>query len=373
MFNVVIVEDEVPALELMKYIISRNSHYNIQGEFTNPIEALREVPNLRPDVVFLDVEMPNLNGLELAHRLLLKLDDLQVVFTTAYKTYALDAFEVNAVDYILKPVTPASIERVAQRLLKNHHPKTSAVEMGRTAHIQCFGDFEVRSARGEWVRWPTRKTEELFAYLLCHAGKEMSKWRLADLLWPDMDEERASHNLYNTVYRLKKILKEHNLGMELLKRNEGYTLDSRSQRVDVVVFQQYDFTLPEDQIDIEQLEQLCALYKGPLFGRKDYLWKVSLEEVYAKQYRMLVRTLNREDGKRQAWSRMEQRLHAFLLIYPLDEEMNQAILEVYERSGNRDLMMKHYTQFELGCRKELGIDPPQAMRDWALVHVHGNT
>ncbi|OPH47440.1 hypothetical protein BC351_39875 [Paenibacillus ferrarius] len=112
MIHAVIVEDEKPILDLMKVIIGRNPRFTITGAFTNPLEALERIPELRPDVAFLDVDMPKMNGHELARRINKLSEQTKIVFTTAYKQYELEAFEVDAMDYILKPVTPAMIERV---------------------------------------------------------------------------------------------------------------------------------------------------------------------------------------------------------------------------------------------------------------------
>ncbi|MDF9839465.1 MULTISPECIES: hypothetical protein [unclassified Paenibacillus] len=130
---------------------------------------------------------------------------------------------------------------------------------------------------GTLVRFPTRKTEELFAYLLCHPGKDISKWRLGELLWPDMAEERVTHNLHNTVYRLKKILKEHVIGMDVLKAGEGYRLESGSMTYDALLFERSPVDYGAGLREISEAGRLCSLYQGPLLDGKPYLWKAPLE------------------------------------------------------------------------------------------------
>ncbi len=236
LIRVVIVEDEKPILELMKVLIGRNPHYSIIGAFTNPQEALTAILELKPDLTFLDVEMPKMNGLELAQRINDMMEQTRIIFTTAYKEYALDAFKVYAFDYILKPVTPAAIERITSRLLKLEQVTEPNVIKTRQSVIRCFGSLEVRNPEGSLVRWPTKKTEELFAYFLCHPGQDINKWYLADMLWPDMLEDRASHNLHNTIYRLKKLLKEQEIGMDILKTNDGYMIDTLGSMYDLLEF-----------------------------------------------------------------------------------------------------------------------------------------
>ncbi|NOV01013.1 response regulator [Paenibacillus planticolens] len=366
MFKVIIVEDEKPVLELMKVIIGRNGHYDIVGAFSNGHEALERLPELRPDIAFLDVEMPKMNGLELAQRLNEISEHTRVVFTTAYKDYAVDAFKVYAFDYLLKPVTPDAIERLTHRLLKLERPAAAEEKQERGALVRCLGGFDVRSPDGTVVRWPTRKTEELFAYFLCHPKQDMSKWQLADMLWPDMPEDRGSHNLHNTIYRLKKLLKEQEIGMDIVKTNDGYMLDPLQARYDLIEFQ---IAVREGSHDYAQAERACSLYRGSLLDRKDYLWKSQLEEGYAKQYTALLRSLASRDMADQAWGKAEQRMDVYLSIYPLDEDMNQLLMDVYASSGRPERALKHFSSFDALYRQELGVELPKAMRDRVSAYL----
>lgn len=365
MFNVIIVEDEKPILDLMKYVIGQNPHYTILGTFTHPLEALASLSHLNPDVAFLDVEMPKMNGLELAQKINEMSDYTKIIFTTAHKDYALEAFHVQAFDYILKPVTKTAIERITNRLIKQHVPAFLPEQRVKQTSIRCFGGLEVRNSQGVSVHWPTRKTEELFAYLLCHPGMEFNKWHLADLLWPDMDEDRAIHNLHNTMYRLKKLLKEHEMGVEIQKVNEGYALDIGNLVYDVLEFERNHQSFSERVRDSVKKEHLFSIYKGSLLERKDYLWKASLEERFIKQYTILARSLIQQAMDAEDWDKAEQRVEQYLALYPLNEEMNLFLLQIYENRGRRDQMMKHYVRFKDAYRLEIGVEPSYEIKNWA--------
>ncbi|MEK8130516.1 response regulator [Paenibacillus filicis] len=370
MFRAVIVEDEKPILDLMKVILGRNPHYHIVGAFTSPLEALECVPGLRPDVAFIDVEMPRMNGVELSHKLREQLIPLQIVFTTAYKHYALEAFDVQALDYVLKPVTPAAIERVTQRLQARSPSgglQSSKEEV--MPFIRCFGPFEVRNSEGKLVHFPTRKTEELLAYFLCHPGQEISKWHLADMLWPETLGDRSLHSLHNTIYRLKKVLKEQGILIQIQKTNDGYMLDAMDHTYDVLELSKHDFTLRSSLPPIVLAEALSSQYRGPLLEKKPYLWKSALEERYGKQFAALLRVLIGADLAGEDWSKAEQRLRHYLIIHPLDEEMNRTLLDLYVRLGETDKVIRHYQIFEEAYRKEIGLDPPQAFRDRVSLYM----
>lgn len=112
-FKTLIVDDERLAREELKAVLKDFSEINIIDEAQNGDEAIEKIKNLSPDLVFLDVSMPGMSGFEM----LKKLEDIpQVVFITAYDEYALKAFEVNALDYLLKPVDPDRMNEVIEKL-----------------------------------------------------------------------------------------------------------------------------------------------------------------------------------------------------------------------------------------------------------------
>jgi len=98
-----IVDDEPLALRLIRSILEKIPEIEIVGECKNGREALTAVTELNPELLFLDIQMPGISGLEVIKRIQGDVMPL-VVFSTAYEQYALDAFNSNAVDYILKPI-----------------------------------------------------------------------------------------------------------------------------------------------------------------------------------------------------------------------------------------------------------------------------
>ena len=110
----IIVDDEPLALSLMKSKLKRYDSINIIAECKNGRDAIAAILEHEPDLVFLDIEMPKINGFDVIHKTQPELTPM-VVFATAYEQYALDAFKVNAVDYILKPLDDDLVERAVKR------------------------------------------------------------------------------------------------------------------------------------------------------------------------------------------------------------------------------------------------------------------
>jgi two-component system, LytTR family, response regulator len=111
-----VVDDEAPARGELRYLLSTHAELQVVGEAASAGEALALAESVRYDVVFLDVEMPGLTGLDAARLILDRDERPAVVFVTAHERYAVDAFAVEAFDYLVKPVEPERLARVVDRL-----------------------------------------------------------------------------------------------------------------------------------------------------------------------------------------------------------------------------------------------------------------
>lgn len=116
----VVVDDEQLAREELCYLLGRIGGVEVVGQAANGLDALRIVEQSNPDLVLLDIQMPGLTGFEVARRLLDSGMDSQLVFVTAFDRHAIEAFEINAVDYLLKPVEAerlgTAVDRVRKRI-----------------------------------------------------------------------------------------------------------------------------------------------------------------------------------------------------------------------------------------------------------------
>ncbi|MBS0909545.1 two-component system response regulator BtsR [Tatumella sp. JGM118] len=141
MLTVLIVDDEPLARENLRVLLQAYPDVEIAGEAENAIEAMEAINRLQPRVVFLDIQMPRISGLEMAGML----DTRQrprIVFLTAYDEYALQAFDENAIDYLLKPLQPARLEKTLQRLRQAEEPQDfSRIEVTQRPlkYIPCNG------------------------------------------------------------------------------------------------------------------------------------------------------------------------------------------------------------------------------------------
>ena len=116
--NTLIVDDEPLALGLLENYVERTPFLKLAGKFGSAVDALDALRKLPIDVAFLDIQMPQLSGLELSR--LIDNERTRVIFTTAFEQYALEGFRVDALDYLLKPISYAEFLRAADKALAWH-------------------------------------------------------------------------------------------------------------------------------------------------------------------------------------------------------------------------------------------------------------
>jgi two-component system response regulator LytT len=142
----VLVDDEQLARDELGYLLGQVGGVEVIGQAGNGVEALTTIDRLQPDVVFLDVQMPGLTGFEVARRLLERETASHIIFVTAYDQHAIEAFEVNAVDYLLKPVDQARLELAvgrARRRISSDRPLDDQLEK----IVQLVADRQNRRER----------------------------------------------------------------------------------------------------------------------------------------------------------------------------------------------------------------------------------
>ena len=123
--NCVIIDDEPQAVELIKNYISRTPSLTLMAGYSDSVEGLSKITENPPDVLFLDIQMPDLNGMELS-KMVPK--HTKIIFTTAFKQYAFESYDVSATDYLLKPISYAKFLKAAQKCLEWFEMKESAMQ-----------------------------------------------------------------------------------------------------------------------------------------------------------------------------------------------------------------------------------------------------
>ena len=193
--NILLVDDEeLQLLRLEKLCKKIFINDNILS-YTNPKKAYSDNIENNIDIAFLDIEMPVLNGIQLAKSFKKINPKINIIFVTAYDNYAVDAFNIHASGYILKPVSMDKIKKELDGLRFDVDLKPKNKEKVLT--VKCFGNFEVFKD-GIPVKFGRQKSKELFAYLVDREGSAVNMNELNAVLWEE-DKNSYLRNLISDI------------------------------------------------------------------------------------------------------------------------------------------------------------------------------
>ncbi len=192
MMSLVVDDSRLAANTLVK-VLSRVDPTGVCKVSYSAIDALATCSKEHVDVVFLDIEMPGTNGLELARRLKLSAPTTNVVFVTGYPEYALDAWQTQASAFLVKPVDDTDVLRALNALRVPVEPMRKV-----RLFVRCFGNFEV-FFEGSPVDFERQHTKELLAYLVDRRGALVSMGELIAVLWEDMPDTASRRSQLRTL------------------------------------------------------------------------------------------------------------------------------------------------------------------------------
>lgn len=152
----ILVDDEKAALDNLSFYLSKFEDVEIKGMYQNPAEALPWIVKEKPDVVFLDISMPEMNGLQVAAEIYKFEENVKIVFATAYDEYAIKAFELNAIDYILKPFSQQRLELAVNRVNKQ------LSEQNTEKFAKEKQAIELEAMKKEIIKIPLWKNDRIF-------------------------------------------------------------------------------------------------------------------------------------------------------------------------------------------------------------------
>lgn len=371
MMKAMLIDDEKLAVAYMEKLLRAMPEFDDIESYTNPADAIEAAYTSRPDVIFLDIVMPEMNGMQAAERLQQASPDSDIVFITGYDRYAIDAFELNALDYVLKPVQRARLAKTVERLTARRQEIFLEEEPAEALLIGCFGTLRLCTALGAPAdtafRWRTNRAQEMFAYLLHYRERFVSKDNLIGQFWPDLPNKRASTYLYTTIYQIRQCLKQTHVDAEILNVSggEGYTLRLNGMALDIERFEKGIRSLGSvnAQSCAEHL-RLSALYADDYLADYDYAW--------AEGERQRLRAIQLNHASDLALFLLEQGRLAeataeykkLTRLHPYAEHAHLGLLQAYAMLGDRLAVDEQYLQARKLFEQELDVELPMLLSDW---------
>ncbi|MBD2846378.1 response regulator [Paenibacillus sp. IB182496] len=371
MIRAIVVDDEKPAIDALRDLLHDYSDIELVGQFTNPHQALSRIGDLDYEIAFLDIEMPGINGLELGERLLEADPSTDIIYITAFDAYAVEAFEISALDYLMKPVSPRRMKKTMERLRTRQASAQAAPDpplADRPRRVLCFGQFDIalEAQDGEGdsrIAWRTAKARELLAYLVQHRGKLVRKSQIWEAIWPGLEISRAVVYLHTCIYQIRKSLKQCRLEKQIRIRfvQDGYQLTLHDIDSDVDAFLRgTSFVDGSEAPDWEALERAERLYGDGYLTVEDFLWALEVRRELEMRYIETVKRLAERDEALGRDASAIRRWNALIRVDPYNEDGHERLLLLYAKVGDRSALARHYQRMTEQMQDELGLDPRPA-------------
>ncbi|GIQ70650.1 response regulator [Xylanibacillus composti] len=360
--KVIVIDDEPAMHYIMSRLLGKFPGVEVVGCFEDTVSAVRHMEEHEVHVAYVDISMPRETGIQFAERIAQLHPDLHIVFVTSNDEYALHAFELAALDYIMKPVMPERLEMSVNRARALFHSRETAEEPdANPVRIYALGGLEVQTAHGS-VKWISRKSAELFGYLLLHQGRVVSRVRIIADVFGDMPPSNAEKYLNTSVYHLRKALDPHGLKSIVQSDSEGYRLHIVNASIDFIAFEENVKRLAEiESSNLEQALESEAQYVGDLFGERGFGWALSDMERLSALYAAFVKKLAKVLLERHEEETAVRMLNKLFNRNELDEETVELLLYAYAAKKDQASLAKLYRNFVKGLRLELGIDPSKEL------------
>ena len=357
MIRVIIVDDELPALKMAESVLREFDDVLICGTFSDQDELLECIPTVEVDLLLLDIKMPGMHGLELAERINEIRSDIFIVFVTAYDSYAIEAFETEALDYIMKPITEERMKKTLERYIKRCGDQKKN-EKPRRIYVRSFDRFSVESEYGEKMKFRTVKTEELLAFLIHHQGKPVSKEKIMGELWYDRDAEKAQSILYTTLYQLRKDLENFGLSnvVENSRKDGGicrllWSPDYWDCREYMEAYKQYK----DGGLSVENVKRVVEIHQNGYLTDNGYMWTGEKRAELELNCSELLQSIVDIEVQKQRFEFALIYLKKWTEIFPFNESIHTKIIAIYLIINNKEAAILHYQKIKEMFAKEVNL------------------
>lgn len=357
------MDDEPLALVNMEKKLKEFNSIEVIKFFSTVKDLQAEGPSLDFQVAFLDVEMPGMNGLEIAQLLKKWNKNIFIVFVTAYRDYAIQAFEIHSIDYLLKPISKARLETTINRIQELLHleNKSTPLQIRNTPAltIQCFGGFVVLH-NNKAVHWRTLKTKELFAFLFSNLNSQVPRDTIIEALWADTEFKKARVQLHTTVSYLRTTLSTLGYSEVIQYSNGCYILQIEDFQCDVHDLEHIlNAKMETAKFDVEKAEALIQSYQGEYMAALDFPWITSKANFMNNKFTLLLHDLVEHYTAIHDVKKREQILLLMIEHNPYSDKIIQQLIQHYIEVDNRASAVKVYNTFKSTLLADLGILPEQ--------------
>jgi len=358
MVRAILVDDEELSLTFLKKKLEGFKEFRIIKTYQDKEDVLAAVRNETFDAAFLDIEMAAFSGLELAEEILKIQPAIHIVFVSAYAEYAVKAFEMESVDYLLKPVVTERLKKTVSRITqsKKYWSRYEDILAADTIAVQSFGEFSV-SHNGNPVQFKTSKAKELFAFLIAHKEEPVHRDLIIEQLWPEHDYKRAKIYLHTCISHLRKMLAALNHADCIQYAGQCYALTLAALHYDGDQLERCKYILEHPEAGtIHLLEYAASLYSGRFLEMNGYDW--SFEK--ANRYDLLAAQVFQQLAGHYIKTDSDKALYWLEILKkydPYSDETAQQMMKLLLEKGRRHEAIQLFKTHARILKTELGLEP----------------
>lgn len=365
MIKAVIVDNTYETAEKMKSLVLQN-HIHVIAIFTESSSAFEFIIDHKPDIVFLNINMPEIDGISLAIMIKERLSETDVVFVSEDNKYALEAYTASPLDFLVKPVDQKRFLLTMKWIDKKFEIKKDANKP--YFYIRCFGNLKFYKG-DEIVSFPTQKTRDILAYIMSNVDTPIYRDELIYALFgEDSEEEKNINNLRVSLFRLRKTFEDAGLRKSDFFIKSNFSLNIKPGLCDLVDFSRFiDKNKIINESNINQATKVLERFNGELFTGIDTIWVSEKRESVIIEAEELFNKISLFYISNGNHVKAEEHLLKLIGINSFSEQGYLLLLDLYILTKNRQKYCFYFRQYERIMREELHSLPDKKYYDYFKI------
>lgn len=365
--RIVCIDDEPLILDYLSLKLQEIGDVVVAGTYIHSNEGLNYILQNEVDVVILDINLPEIKGVDLARKITDEKPDILIAFLTAHQEYAIEAFELDAIDYIVKPIRmerlQKTVERARRKLAKAQPQNASSEKEQLFIQLSNYLAFSTDGEHFSPLQWRTSKAEELFLFLLHNRGDLIDKFQIKEIVWEDFDISDSL--LHTTVSYIRKTLKDYKNYLSVELRGDAYYLDMKQVHVDVFLWEKKLNSLNTlSSLTLKEYEQVMKLNQDIYLRQYSYLWieaeRERLEKIWTDTMKQMASLYVIENEVNKAFSTYK----SICKRQPDHEEVHFLLMKLYANNGYFKRAINQYERLFNYLQNHLDTQPSASIKQW---------